>query len=146
MKSKLMGAAALLMSAQVFACTSALTLYDVPLKFYAQPLGSFTIRLSPTLSAIRNKTAAGGKPYYKKQWRGPCPGGLSGGIGQCVEYTVYPSAVNFTPDLMPYVKKYNHGRANRATVRILTNPSGTKYIYTTNHEKTFCGPYSVYFG
>lgn len=143
MRQLFLSGVACLFVMQAAACTDALTLNDVSLIFFDQPLGSYTIRLAPTLSAIKNKSAGSGKPFYKKAWWGPCPGGLSGAAGQCIEYTVYPNAENFTPDLMPVIKQYNHGKPNRAEVRVLTDPGGSHYIYTTDHEHTFCGPYSL---
>ena len=126
-------------------CSQSQTLLNVPLFFYTSSLGTYNIALTDTLTAIANGTAdknAGESPYYEKDWTGDCPGGLSG--SNCNEYTVYPDSTNFTPgDIMVKIEKYTSGLPNRGEVRILTDNSETQYVYTTDHEKTFCGPYPI---
>jgi hypothetical protein len=112
--------------------------------FYQNPLGSYTIQLQSTMNAIQSGDDESGYPYYEKTWRGPCPGGLDGSDDNCVEFTVYPTKSNFAPgNIMHKIEQYTHGRRNRGEVRIITNSDQTQYVYTTNHEKTFCGPYAV---
>jgi len=125
-------------------CSSSLTLPNVPLFFYSNPLGIYTINLTPTMTAIESGDDESGQPYYEKSWRGDCPGGLSGSGNSCVEFTVYPDATNFTPgNIMQKIEQYTSGRPNRGEVRIITNSDQTQYVYTTDHESTFCGPYAV---
>ncbi len=135
-----------LMVNTVFAdCSSSPILYNVPLKFYSNPLGIYTIFFSNTLSAIADGQADQNgyvKPYYEKSWRGSCPGGLDGNDGTCNEYTVYPNDTNFSPSgIMEKIEQYTDGNPNRGEVRILTDNDESHYVYTTDHEETFCGPY-----
>ncbi|MCX7121010.1 MAG: hypothetical protein NTZ67_04455 [Gammaproteobacteria bacterium] len=125
------------------ACTKSETLQNVPLYFYKHYLGVYNIYLTPALSAIESGDKISGYPYYKKKWHGQCPGNLAEGHEKCFELTVYPNSNNFSPNPMKEIKKYTHGRPNRGEVRILTNRSETKYSYTTDHEKIFCGPYAL---
>lgn len=127
-----------------FACTSSLRIPHSNIYFYNHFLGSYTINLNPTLTAIENGSAGRGNPFYQKKWRGRCPSRLKGKIGSCIEYTVYPNNTNFAPSgIMQKIKQYTNDRPNRGEVRILTNASGTQYVYTTDHENTFCGPYEL---
>lgn len=121
-------------------CSALHTLTHQHLYFYSHSLGFYTIFLNPTLMAIADHEASPGKPYYKKKWWGDCPNELSKS-NVCFEFTVYPNSINFSPDPMEEIKKYNHGHSNRGEVRVLANHSLTKYVYTIDHEKQFCGPY-----
>lgn len=126
-------------------CTSSPTILSVPLKFYSHPIGTYTIFLSDTLTAIADGQADENgyeKPYYAKSWDGACPSGLNG--DGCREYTVYPDKTNFAPgDIMKKIEEHNNGNPNRGEVRIITDNSESNYVYTTDHERTFCGPYPV---
>ena len=128
------------------ACTRSTELPDVPIIFHYQHhthyLGFYLINLAPTLSAIENDSANAGPPYFKKKWYGKCPRQLH--AKKCFEFTVYPDANNFTPEsIMQRIEKYTHGKPNRGEVRVMTNKAETKYIYTTNHYRKFCGPYQL---
>ncbi|OGT49483.1 MAG: hypothetical protein A3E82_04575 [Gammaproteobacteria bacterium RIFCSPHIGHO2_12_FULL_38_11] len=131
-----------LITGVTFSCTKSETLRNIPLFFYSHPLGIYNIYLNPTLSTIENHDSDRGYPYYKKKWYGKCPNHL--GREKCFEFTVYPNNTNFSPNPMEKIKKYTHGESNRGEVRILTNKLETKYVYTINHEKKFCGPYALY--
>lgn len=126
-------------------CSSSATLLNIPLKFYSHSIGTYTIFLTDTLTAIANGQADQNgyqKPYYEKNWTGDCPGGLSG--DDCIEYTVYPDATNYSPgDIMEAIEKYNHGDPDRGEVRIITDNAESNYVYTTDHESAFCGPYAI---
>ncbi len=115
------------------------TLDNVPLFFYSNPLGTYNIFLTDTLTAIADHIAdnnGDNPPYYEKNWTGSCPKGLTG--GNCHEYTVYPDATNFSPgDIMTKIKNFSGGAPNRGEVRIITDSSETNYVYTTDHEHTF---------
>jgi hypothetical protein len=126
-------------------CLDPPILSQINLHFFEYDLGQYTINLTHTLNAIKNDNAGSSKPYYKKTWYGDCPGGLSGSAGSCVEYTVYPNADNFSPgDIMQKIEQHtDDGSPNRGEVRILTNADQTEYVYTVDHERTFCGPYSL---
>ncbi len=114
--------------------------------FFTHYLGQFDVHLNPTLNAIRSGQANNEPPYYKKPWRGKisnlCP------QGGCIEWTVYPNKINFTDikdpniNIEDLIRKYTR-IDNRGETRIITNAQQTKYIYTTDHESTFCGPYSL---
>lgn len=111
--------------------------------FYDTLLGSYNVNFKITLNAIENHGTSPQIPYSEKTWTGSCPGGLTGPSGSCKEYTVYPNDQNFSPSgMMDKIKKLNHNQTDRGAVRILTDKSGTHYAYTTDHEETFCGPYS----
>lgn len=128
-------------------CTASSSIPNVPLFFYSNPLGTYNISLSNTLTAIANGSADNGgnsAPYFAKTWRGACPGGLQGNDGTCNEYTIYPNDTNFSPSgIMEKIEQDNNNRPNRGEVRVLTDSSETHYVYTTDHEKTFCGPYAM---
>ena len=128
-------------------CSPSSTLSNVPLFFYDNPLGTYTINLNNTLTAIANGSADQGgdsAPYFEKTWKGSCPGGLQGDNGSCNEYTVYPNDTNFSPSgIMEKIKQDNNNKPNRGEVRIITDNAEANYVYTTDHEKTFCGPYPV---
>lgn len=124
-------------------CSASLTLSNMPLYFFTHPLGIYTIDLSPTMNIIDGDDHSG-YPYYEKIWSGSCPGGLSGHDNTCIEFTVYPDATNFSPgNIMQKIKQYTHGKANRGEVRIITDSTESNYVYTTDHEQNFCGPYTV---
>ena len=142
MNTKLLCAALCWFTLTANACTHSSLLSNTPLYFYHHYLGIYNIYLAPTLTAIDNGDSGRGYPYYKKRWRGKCPHHLRG--KKCVEFTVYPNNDNFSPrGIMKKIKKYTHGKRNRGEVRIITNYAETKYVYTTNHEKKFCGPYAL---
>ncbi|MCX7121009.1 MAG: hypothetical protein NTZ67_04450 [Gammaproteobacteria bacterium] len=126
-------------------CTESKILPPMTLHFYDNQLNNglpYTINLEPTLNAL--STADSGTPYFKKSWRGACPQGMDGGAHDCIEFTVYPNAINFAPgNIMTEIEKYTGGRPNRGEVRIITDATETHYIYTTDHEHSFCGPYKV---
>lgn len=126
----------------VFACTSSHMVTQVPLFFFEHSLGVYDVNLEPTLAAIADGSADNGrKPYYGKMWEGSCPSLM---VGQCHEYTVYPNDQNFQPaGIMGQIKQYTNGEENRGEVRVITNADETQYVYTTDHEKTFCGPYHI---
>lgn len=130
------------------ACTSSSVLSQIPITFHyhhhAHYLGLYRINLKPTLTAIKDRNALPGFPFYKKHWWGRCPRAMDGD-GQCIEFTVYPDNFNFSPDgIMKKIEKYTeHHYPNRGEVRILTNATMTKYVYTTDHEGKFCGPYKI---
>jgi hypothetical protein len=112
--------------------------------FYDTKLGVYNVNLTSTLSAIKDNKTDSGNPYYQKTWYGDCPGGLSGSAGSCIEFTVYPNQTNFYPgDIMQAIKNANDGEPNRGEVRVLTDEDETHYVYTVDHEKTFCGPYPL---
>jgi hypothetical protein len=119
-----------------------------PMYFYWHYLGQFDVHLNPTLQAIRDGSAGSGMPYYEKPWTGSikslCPN------GGCTEWTVYPSTTNFTDlglpgtNIQALIQKFiHHGYPSRGQARIITYKSvlGTQYVYTTDHEATYCGPY-----
>lgn len=119
----------------------------VPVYFYGDELGVYTIHLSDTLTAIADGDAGKSIPYYKRPWWGDCPSHLSKS-DQCTEYTVYPSDTNFSPTgIMTKIEEDSHnprpGHPNRGEVRILTNNAETFYDYTIDHEHIFCGPYTM---
>lgn len=125
-------------------------LTDAPLKFYSHYLGSYNISLANTLSAVDGQDHPG-YPYYEKIWHGKCPDHM-GSRNSCIEFTVYPAMKNFnsvtyqTPpknNIMWWIEHYNDGNPDRGEVRIITDSSESQYVYTTDHEKTFCGPYPV---
>lgn len=126
-------------------------LTDVPLKFYSHRLGSYNILLTDTLNAVDGQDHPG-YPYYEKTWRGRCPDHM-GSRNSCLEFTVYPimnknfvSVTYHKPpknNIMWWIEKYNGGNSNRGEVRIITDSSESQYVYTIDHEKTFCGPYPV---
>lgn len=126
-------------------CSQSQTLVNIPLSFYKNSLGTYNIILTDTLTAIATGTADSNgysAPYYEKNWMGACPGGLTG--ENCHEYTVYPDATNFAPgDIMSKIEQYTNGESNRGEVRILTDSSETYYVYSTDHEQNFCGPYPM---
>lgn len=126
-------------------CVTPPTLSQQPIYFYNHYLGVYTIYLSQTLTAIKEQSAQSGPPFYQKIWYGDCPVGLSGPADSCVEYTVYPNAENFMPgDIMQKIEQYtDNGEPNRGEVRILTDQNNAEYVYTIDHEKTFCGPYPI---
>lgn len=121
------------------------TLNNVPLFFYSNPLGSYDIFLTDTLTAIADGNAdnnGDSAPYYAKTWTGSCPAGLSG--SNCHEYTVYPNATDFSPTgIMEKIEQFTNGRPDRGEVRIITDSSETHYVYTTDHERTFSQVCSV---
>ena len=130
------------------ACTSSSVLSQIPVTFHynhhSHYLGLYRINLKPVLTAIKYRDAYPGFPYYQKKWWGSCPRGLHGKSGSCIEFTVYPDDINFSPHgIMHKIEKYTHGKMNRGEVRILTNHAMTEYVYTTNHERKFCGPYKL---
>ena len=144
-----------LVSCFVMNLTFACGLIDVPLKFYSHHLGSYNISLTDTLTAIADKQAdqnGNVKPYYKRPWLRKCPKHI-GSYGSCIEFTVYPIMhKNFVSvtyhkapknNIMWCIEKYNGGNPNRGEVRIITDSSESQYVYTTDHEKIFCGPYPV---
>lgn len=125
-------------------CSPQSILPNVSLYFYSHPIGTYTINLSPTLQAIEDGKDHSGYPYYEKTWTGSCPSGLDGGIGSCIEFTVYPDGTNFSPSgIMKKIERYTNGEPNRGEVRVISDSSEMQYVYTTDHETTFCGPYSV---
>ncbi len=127
----------------VFAqCSADAVIQDVHMYFFKHYLGIYRIDLSSTLSAVADGNDHSGYPYYEKTWMGKCPHGLR---GACIEFTVYPNNTNFSPaGIMRKIKKYTHdGQPNRGEVRVITNSAQSRYVYTTNHERTFCGPYPV---
>ena len=134
-------------------CTSALIIPQVPLFFYAHSLGSYDISLADTLNAIETGRAGGALPYEKKVWTGSCPAGLDSGVGDCIEFTVYPNFAkypqtndNFTNGPVPIMQKieqYNNNHPNRGEVRVITDASEQNYVYTADHEVSFCGPYPL---
>lgn len=96
-------------------CTSALIIPQVPLFFYAHSLGSYDISLADTLNAIETGRAGGALPYEKKVWTGSCPAGLDSGVGDCIEFTVYPNFAkypqtndNFTNGPVPIMQKLSN--------------------------------------
>ncbi len=110
--------------------------------FYDTKLGVYNVNLSPVLNDIKNGTTTDDED--KKEWYGACPGGLDGSAGSCIEFTVYPNKSNFYPgDIMKAIKDANDGEPNRGEVRILTDQNETHYVYTVDHEQTFCGPYTL---
>lgn len=128
-------------------CVAATTLPNTPQIFYDHNLGNYTIYLQPTLTDIKNHTVT--HDEFQKQWTGVCPAGM-GDQGTCIEFTVYPATpTNFIKDaskqldIMPAIEQYTDGKENRGMVRIVTNADETQYVYTTDHEQTFCGPYGV---
>lgn len=125
-------------------CSAPPTLSNVDMYFYDHDLGIYTIYLRPTLDAIIANQTGSGNPYYEKTWTGSCPGGLIGDDDSCIEFTVYPAATNFSPgNIMTKIEHYTHGKPNRGEVRIITDNGETQYVYTTDHENTFCGPYKI---
>lgn len=138
----------LLAKTTAMACTGSSVLSQIPITFHyhhhSHYLGVYRIDLKPTLTAIQYQNAQPGFPFYKKQWWGKCPGAMDGD-GQCIEFTVYPDDFNFSPaGIMKKIKKYTeHHYANRGEVRVITNADMTEYVYTTNHERKFCGPYKI---
>ena len=135
-------------SSVMFACTDSKMLTNIPQSYFQNYLGVYSINLAPTLAAIASGEADQGGdniPYYAKQWTGSCPGGLEGEVGSCKEYTVYPTNQNFSPaGIMQKIEQYTSGgEPNRGEVRILTNASETQYVYTTDHEVEYCGPYNL---
>lgn len=129
-------------SAMANTCSALQTLVNQDLHFFQYDLGNYTIYLSPTLTAIVNHQTNPSEPYFEKPWLGACPVNL-GTADTCTEFTVYPNSTNFSPDPMEKIKADNHGNPDRGEVRILTNQSMTQYVYTTDHEATFCGPYPL---
>lgn len=133
------------------ACTSSSVLSQIPITFtyhhHSHYLGLYRINLKPTLTAIRYHNAQPGYPFYEKNWWGKCPGAMDDD-GRCIEFTVYPDDFNFSPvGIMKKIEKYTlHHNPNRGEVRVITNANMTKYVYTTNHEKKFCGPYRIPLG
>ena len=132
-------------------CSNALVLQNVPQTFmdrdyHSHALGNYTISLISTLHDIADGAANSNGyqiPDYKKPWTGACPSGLS---GACFEFTVYPGAAqaNFSPNnIMQKIEQYTSGHPNRGEVRIITDAAETHYVYSTDHERTFCGPYLV---
>ena len=123
-------------------CAAPPVLSQEAIYFYDTNLGVYNVNLTPTLSDIQNGTITDSED--EKTWRGDCPGGLSGSAGSCIEFTVYPNRANFYPgDIMGAIKDANDGEPNRGEVRILTDQDETHYVYTIDHEKTFCGPYPL---
>ena len=119
------------------------------LYFFDHELGYYNVHLSPTLIAIRGNAVQSGNtyPYFAKPWRGPiqtlCP------QGGCYEFTVYPNQQNFTNsndphiDIMQEIMKITGQHPNRGMVRIITDQEFKHYVYTTDHESSFCGPYNL---
>lgn len=123
-------------------CAAPPVLSQETIHFYDTNLGVYNVNLSPTLSDIQNDTTTDSED--KKTWYGACPGGLNGPDDSCIEFTVYPNKANFYPgDIMQAIKDANNGEPNRGEVRILTDQDETHYVYTIDHEKTFCGPYTL---
>ncbi|OGT49484.1 MAG: hypothetical protein A3E82_04580 [Gammaproteobacteria bacterium RIFCSPHIGHO2_12_FULL_38_11] len=130
-------------------CAETTTLPPMPLYFYNHLLNNgdpYTINLLPTLSAM-STAEDDTPPYYKKPWTGNCPMGMDADAQDCIEFTVYPNAINFSPgNIMQQIEQYtSNGKPNRGEVRIITDASETHYVYTTDHESSYCGPYSVQF-
>lgn len=120
----------------------------IDLHFFEHDLGLYAINFQPTLQEIKTLRATHsdwpGEPFFEKPWMGACPGGLTGNSGTCIEFTVYPSDTNFRPaGIMQNIEKYTQGVPNRGEVRILTDQSMAHYVYTTDHEATFHGPYDL---
>lgn len=116
--------------------------------FYDHPLGVYNVHLGPTLAAIHNSALQAGNtyPFYAKPWFGPianlCPN------GGCYEFTVYPNRENFTNEEDPNIDIFQEivkifGQPNRGEVRVITDHDLKHYVYTTDHETTFCGPYAL---
>lgn len=124
-------------------CTTSGRINNQPLYYYTSYLGNYSINLEPTVTAIANGTAGPGYPYYASTWRSACPKHIPGSRGTCFEYTVYPNANNFNPDLMPALRNVTGGYANRGSVRIITDQAHKFYVYTTDHYRSFCGPYAI---
>lgn len=125
-------------------CVDSAVVPNVPVFFYGNPLGTYTIYLTDTLHAATDGSWHRKTPYFEKIWTGSCPGGLSGGGDTCIELTVYPSDTRFSPaGIMEKIKSWNQGKPNRGEVRILVDQDRTQYVYTTDHEQTYCGPYSL---
>jgi hypothetical protein len=132
-------------SASLFAqtqCSSSGTDKNQDIYFYTQLLGTYDVNLNIALTAIKNHQTNSKYPYTQKEWTGACPGGLTGADNSCIEFTVYPNDENFSPSgIMKQIKKYNNDKTDRGEVRVLTDKSLKHYVYTTDHEQTFCGPY-----
>ena len=142
----LLSAATALLTATMAAadCSNQPILPNETLYFYHHSIGTYTINLNPTLQAIADGQDHSGYPYFEKTWTGSCPAGLDGNNDTCIEFTVYPDGTNFSPtDIMNKIEKYTHGKPNRGEVRVISDSSETQYVYTTDHENTFCGPYAV---
>ncbi len=123
-------------------CAAPPVLPQETLHFYEVNLGVYNVNLAPTLSDIQNGTTTDSED--KKTWRGDCPGGLKGSSDSCIEFTVYPNKTNFYPgDIMQAIKDANDGDVNRGEVRIITDQDEALYVYTLDHEHTFCGPYPL---
>ena len=106
-------------------------------------MGTYTIDLTATLNAATDGNKHTGNPFYEKKWYGECPGGLDADQQSCIEFTVYPNDQNFSPaGIMEKIEQYNDGNTNRGEVRIITNDNRSQYVYTTDHEATYCGPYN----
>lgn len=123
-------------------CAAPPVLMQQTIYFYDTKLGVYNVNLAPTLSDIQNDTTTDSED--KKTWYGDCPAGLHGPADSCIEFTVYPNKTNFYPgDIMQAIRNANDGDVNRGEVRILTDQDETHYVYTIDHEKTFCGPYPL---
>ena len=57
----------------------------------------------------------------------------------------YPeTSNNFSPNnIMQQIEQYTDGKPNRGEVRVITDNARANYVYTTDHERTFCGPYAI---
>lgn len=138
---------ALLLTKSVGACTGLYTLSEVPITFHyhgqSHYLGLYTIFLDPTLLAIQEHHTKSGRPYFEKKWYADCPSTIHS--KRCLEFTVYPMRGNVTPDMMHKIEKYTlNNQPNQGEIRIWTNMTRNQYIYSTNRNEKFCGPYRIY--
>lgn len=142
--SMLLTASLFMISISTYAdCAAPPVLPQETIYFYDTKLGVYNVNLAPTLHDIQKGITS----YFedKKAWHGDCPDGLSGSAGSCIEFTVYPNKTNFYPgDIMRAIRDANDGDVNRGEVRIITDQDETHYVYTLDHEKSFCGPYPLY--